>query len=195
VHLDFLRMAAGLPTFAHKWTVLAEYGRRPLLVRWLALTARFWVRVKGMQPGRLVREAMEANIALYLQHRDGDCWTARFLRCMVACDALSTQQVHACTTVQQVWDLPIDEAALRTCLDSLFDRVWACDASDPRVADGASVVAATYKQWVWGGAGARGASTAHPGSAWFHGETHADAVAGGRLPLAHCHWPQRKAGS
>ncbi len=30
-HIYFLRMAAGLPTFSHKGTVLAEYGRRPLL--------------------------------------------------------------------------------------------------------------------------------------------------------------------
>ena len=34
----------------------------PLLVKWLTLTARFWVRVRGMPPGRLVREALVASI-------------------------------------------------------------------------------------------------------------------------------------
>jgi hypothetical protein len=149
-HIDFLRMAAGLPTFSHKWTVLAEYGRRPLVVRWLALATRFWVRVRCMQPGRLVREALECNIALYLQHRGGDSWTACFMRCMVACGALAEQQLHACTTVQQVWGLPIHEHSIRASLATLFDQVWDSGAVDPRMADNTSVVAATYMHWVWG---------------------------------------------
>jgi len=149
-HVDFLRTAAGLPTSSHKWSVLAEYGRQPLLVRWLALTARFWGRVRLMPPGRLLREAMDSNIGLYLLARGGDSWTACFLRCLVKCGALSDQQLSACTTVQHVWDLPITEDVVRASLATLFDRVWSDATGDPRIADGASVVTATYSSWVRG---------------------------------------------
>jgi hypothetical protein len=60
---------AGLPSMSHKWTVLAEFGRQPLLVQWLALVGRFWQRVQQMEPGRLLREAVTANIDLHLRHR------------------------------------------------------------------------------------------------------------------------------
>jgi hypothetical protein len=149
-HIDFLRTAGGLPTFSHKWSVLAEYGRQPLLVRWLALTVRFWGRVRLMPPGRLLREAMDSNITLYLRARRGDSWTACFLRCLVKCGALSAQQLRACTTVQHVWDLPIDEGAVRASLATLFARVWEGTADDPRVANSDSVVASTYTRWVRG---------------------------------------------
>ena len=152
VHIDFLRAACSLPDCSHKWTVLAEYGRRPLLVRWLQLSARFWGRVRGMDEGRLVREAMTANIELFLQHRSQDCWVAQFLHCLVSLDCLSAHDVAACVTAEDVWDLTIEEEAVRLQLGEWCDALWAegSVAADPREADGAHVVATTYTQWVWG---------------------------------------------
>ncbi len=37
VHLDFLCETAGLGSMTHKWSLLAEFGRQPLLTQWLAL--------------------------------------------------------------------------------------------------------------------------------------------------------------
>ena len=125
VHIDCLRAACSLPDCSHKWTVLAEYGRRPLLVRWLQLSARFWGRVRGMDEGRLVREAMTANIELFLQHRSQDCWVAQFLHCLVSLDCLSAHDVAACVTAEDVWDLTIEEEAVRLQLGEWCDAVWA----------------------------------------------------------------------
>jgi len=137
----------------HKWSLLAEFGRQPLLVQWLALAGRLWQRVCGMEDGRLLREAMSANIALYLQHRTTPCWTADFLACLVACGALTAAQVAACTTVAHVWVLPVDEGVIRARMAIMFAAVWAgAGDGDPRTADSASVVAKTYVQWVRGGA-------------------------------------------
>ena len=165
-HIDFLRMAAGLPTFSHKWTVLAEYGRRPLLVKWLTLTARFWVRVKGLQPHRLLRQSLIANIELYLQHRQMDSWTGCFLRCLVGCRALTDAQLQACTTVQDVLALPIHDSTVCAALVEHFDGVWVGAATDPRTADSDAVVAATYTQWVRGGT-PRGPPPLHTASLGF----------------------------
>ncbi len=55
VHLDFLRSIAGMPLMSHKWTMLAELGRQPLLVQWLALRAGSGNECsKWTEPGRLL---------------------------------------------------------------------------------------------------------------------------------------------
>jgi len=152
VHVDFLRSACSLPDSSHKWTVLAEYGRHPLLVRWLALAARFWCRVREMDAGRLVKEAMAANISLFLHDRECACWVARFLHCLVSLDCIDVQAVAACTSVEGVWALPIEEEAVRNSLGAWCDGVWSQGAAAaPRDAAAGAVVASTYTQWVWGG--------------------------------------------
>ncbi len=63
VHINFLRGACSLPDCSHEWTVLAKYDRRARLVRWLSLAdCTLWLRVRKMELGRLVREAMKANM-------------------------------------------------------------------------------------------------------------------------------------
>jgi len=151
VHIDFLRQACSLPESSHKWTVLAEYGRRPLLVHWLLLAVRFWQGVKQMESGRLVREAMEANIGLFLLCRDGRCWVGQLLACLMAVGGLQPHLVAACMSAQDVWDLPFDEQSVATALGNWCDRVWEHDGVNPRTAESAHVVACTYTQWVWGG--------------------------------------------
>jgi len=151
VHLDFLRSMAGLPHMSHKWTVLAEFGRQPLLVQWLALAGRFWHRVRLMPPGRLLREAVTASIELWLQHREERSWVGDFLACLEAIGVLSTEQMSACGTVQCVWALPITEAGIQGKAVAHFAKVWANSAGDPRTAPSEAVVAATYVRWVRGG--------------------------------------------
>ena len=131
--------------------MLAEFGRQPLLVQWLALVGRFWQRVQQMEPGRLLREAVTANIDLYLRHREARCWVADFLGCLVHCGVLRAEQVQACSTAQQVWGLPVDEGGIRTRAGALFAGIWAEAAVDPRTAASDAVVASTYVRWVRGG--------------------------------------------
>jgi len=154
VHVDFLRHIGGLPSCTHKWTLLAELGRRPLQLRWMVLTARFWLRVRDMPRGRMVREAMEDNIRLYRQARNGDCWTACFLNALVECNALSLDQLTSCNSPADIWDLPIDEFGIRSQLTALYDTAWECTDTNPRTAESEAVTACTYKQWVRGGDGA-----------------------------------------
>jgi hypothetical protein len=105
-----------------------------------------------MDEGRLVREAMTANIELFLQHRSQDCWVAQFLHWLLSLDCLSAHDVAACVAAEDVWDLTIEEEAVRLQLGEWCDAVWAEGpvAADAREADGAHVVATTYTQWVWG---------------------------------------------
>jgi len=150
VHIDFLRCLGGLPPCSHKWSVLAEFGRRPLLLRWLVLSVRLWLKVKAMPPGRLLREAMNDNVQLFLSKKDGRCWTANLFRCLVQCGALSNGQVQSCRSAADVWSLPIEELGVRQQVSLHLDQLWAHVAPDPRSADSHSVFVSTYRQWVRG---------------------------------------------
>lgn len=146
VHIDFLRAIGGLPPTSQKWITLAEFGRKPLQLRWLALTSRFWGEVRGMEGGRLLRDAMDDNIRLFLHGRDGSSWTACFMRCMLALEVVSAAGLAACETVEDVWRLDITEDRVQTYGTRWYERLWreAAQHPNPRVAPEGMVHMSTY---------------------------------------------------
>ena len=152
VQIDFLRSIGGLPQTCKIWVMLAEFGRMPLQLRWLALASRFWRRCGAMQPGRLTRVAMEENIGLFLANKAGNSWVARFIRCMGVIGAVNASDVAACSTVDEVWQLSIVEADVRLKAAQWYGRVWAAGLQHPNpvTAPSDSVHISTYQHWVRG---------------------------------------------
>jgi hypothetical protein len=139
-------------------------GGRSALVRGSALSTCFWVRRPGMQPRRLVREALEPKFALLLQHPGGDTWTTG--RRHASCAASTEQQLQACARLCRRCDLPISKQMIDISLAALLDHVRNSGAADPCTADSTSVVAVGYTQWVRGSMPQGPASQCHAVLGW-----------------------------
>ena len=162
VHLDFLRRLGGLPTCSHRWITLAEFGRRPLLLRWAKLLARYWERLQqacctDVDPGDisaspLVIAAFKANIQLYLDDRNCACWAGELLRVMHALGVIVDPAT--CVTVDDVLGLSLTEQSAVARCDALVESWWqqhGASHADPRSASEADVCLSTYRRGVQGG--------------------------------------------
>ena len=163
VHIDFLRHLGGLPSTTPRWLVLAEFGRRPLLLRWLALAARWWERMKGMHAARedapsgdgligcaLTVDAFSESVRLFVEDPACGCWAAEFLRCM---RMLGVADATPCTSVAEVLALDITEESVRSAGVAAVNGWWVnagCEWVNPRTASGDRVWASTYRRWVQG---------------------------------------------
>ena len=162
VHLDFLRQVGGLPPCSQKWVTLAEFGRKPMIRKWLKCIARWWVRlVRGCgaaapsavsAPGApLSASAFKQNIELYLRARTCDGWAAQVLRCMALLGVITPAQLAACRTVQDVLRLDITPRTVVSRFDALIVEWWhnaGARHADPRTASKNDVCLSTYCQWV-----------------------------------------------
>jgi hypothetical protein len=165
-HGGFLRHLGGLPASTPKWLVLAEFGRQPLVLRWLTLTARWWERMVVLNAARqapvgegdspsgcsLTIDAWLESIGLFLDNPVGDSWASEFLRCM---HMLGVADARQCTSVTQVLALDITEESVRRAGEEGVRDWWqhaGGDHPDPRTVPGHDVWYSTYRQWVQGGA-------------------------------------------
>ena len=162
VHLDFLRQVGGLPPCSQKWVTLAEFGRKPLLHKWLKCIARWWARlVRGCVaaaastasfPGApLSIRAFKQNVSLFLHDRSCDGWAAQVLRCMATLGVITSAQLGACSTVHDVLQLDITPRTVVSRFDALIVQWWqnaGAQHADPRTASNNDVVCSTYCQWV-----------------------------------------------
>ena len=76
VHCSFLRLLAGLGKSVHKESLYKEFGRYPLMVQWLVLTARWWNTVLGKSQGCLALRALRDDVSLMLKQKQ--CWSRQF---------------------------------------------------------------------------------------------------------------------
>jgi hypothetical protein len=162
VHLDFLRQVGGLPPCSQKWVTLAEFGRKPMIRKWLKGIARWWARlVKGCDassalavpaPGApLSPRAFRQNVQLYLRDRDCAGWAAQVLRCMARLGVITAAQLQACSSVQDVLRLAITPRTVVSRFDVLIVEWWhnaGAQHADPRSATHNDVCCSTYCQWV-----------------------------------------------
>jgi hypothetical protein len=159
VHLDFLRQVAGLPSFSHTWVTLAEFGRQPMLVRWLKLATRLWERLRlaltadehdELLASPISVKAFEQSIKLFLADPLGGSWAAEFLCCM---HHLGVADPYGCLTVRDVLDLSITEQRVVDACNALIESWWlkaGAEHVDPRSASSDAVYCSTYRQWVRG---------------------------------------------
>jgi len=168
LHIQFLRAVGGLPASSHKLSVLAEFGRTPLMHRMVRDAAAFWEDTGKLPPERLRRVAMEDSTQLWLCNRRTRCWAGDFLACMQEAGVVSAERLGACTMVQQVWALGITRRSVVTALAAMSAREWASLSVDPRTTPATDPphtsehndssradtgrVARTYACWVHAGA-------------------------------------------
>ena len=168
LHMKFLRAVGGLPQSSHKLSVLAEFGRIPLMHRVVRDAAAFWEITRRLPPGRLRRAAMEDSIQLWLHNRRTSCWAGHLLACMQTAGVVTAAQLNACTTVHEVWALGITRRSVVTTLAAASAQVWAGMPADPRAIPATDPtpaphhgprsradtgrVACTYASWVRAGA-------------------------------------------
>jgi len=156
VQLDFIRYISGLPPCSPKWITLAEFGRRPMLLRWLELTADWWQRLQhthsvGAGGCMLTVAAFAESVQAFLDDPSQGGWAADFLRCMQWLGVVDDPS--ACTTLRQVLDLNITELAVKSAGEALTASWWAQHGAlhaDPRTAASEHVWHSTYCQWVLG---------------------------------------------
>ena len=156
-------IAYHLPITCHKWVTLAKFGRGPLLLRWVKLLARYWERLQqacctDVDPddiiaSPLVIAAFKANIQLYLDDRDCECWAGELLRVMLH-EALGVIVDPAtCASVDDVLGLGLTEQAAVARGVALIESWWqqhGASHADPR-SSSEDVCCSTYRQRVQGG--------------------------------------------
>jgi hypothetical protein len=162
VYRDFLRLMAGVGKRVNKHLLLQDFGRMPLLWRWVALATRLWCKlVSAPHADKLSAKAMREDVRLMLRGCK-DCWVYKWL------DTLSSIGVvdrhvwsptrQSCPTVQAVISLAITEKAVKEVLQSRFVQVLADAQADtsmsymadtaPRLAASEQVQLQTYVSWV-----------------------------------------------
>ena len=172
VHLDYLRHIGGLPSCSQRWITLAEFDRKPLVVRWLALAARLWERLSCMRSrhrtyhnmlqlglgdepmpegSALTVTVFEESIQMFVDDPTSSCWAAQFLRCMRQLGVVD--DLSAYSTVDGWLEADVTEAAVKVACDQMIESWWVqagANQPDPSVAGSDDVWCSTYRQWVQG---------------------------------------------
>jgi hypothetical protein len=152
VHLDFLRQLGGLPSSSSCWVTQAEFGRQPLLLRWLRLAARFLDKALSAE-GTIMHEALVDNVQLWLDGDEG-CWFAQLHAAAVALGVpgVTAGDAQQLTSVEAALQLPISESTFETAGDTFLRGFWGVEMADADPTQvQAGVAACTYRQWVVGG--------------------------------------------
>jgi hypothetical protein len=152
VHYDFLRQLGGLPPSCHRWVLQAEFGRQPLLLRWLRLAARFYDRVVEAE-GSMMHAALSESVEFWRQGDKG-CWFAQLHAAALALGVpgVSAGDAQQCPSVAAALELPICEKAFEDAGAVFVRAFWRGEAAaaEPAAASSAQVVPSTYRQWVRG---------------------------------------------
>ena len=153
VHTDFLRQISGMPQFVHKMSLYREFGRRPLMVQWLVLAARWWNNLATKEEDSIGFIAWCANLRMMiLQQGKFPIWSTLFLKAMHKIGVLRHE-----VWLQECLKHPIDIAQLhfdesevkQAATRFLSTEKWRQTRGvDPRTAPSDVVTWATYEQWM-----------------------------------------------
>jgi hypothetical protein len=91
----------------------------------------------GSKGSRVLKQAVNANIALFLGGDGAKCWVTQFLLSTTVTHStmcningpnilgvLALEQVGACACVAGVWALPVDEKCVEQAAACCSDRLW-----------------------------------------------------------------------
>jgi hypothetical protein len=156
VHVDFLRMMAGVGRTVKHHLLLADFMRYPIMWHWVVLAVRWWLRLTGdSHRDSLAAAALRDNVRLMLAGCK-ECWAFRLLDTLSTLGVVLRQAWMPSTgmvpAVQQVLQLNIAEKDVLSALQHKFDSVLVGAQGGPSPRDPAcpssSIMVSTYLAWV-----------------------------------------------
>jgi hypothetical protein len=156
VHVDFLRVMAGVGRTVKHHLLLADFMRYPVMWHWVILALRWWQQLTGVGHGdSLAAAALRDNVRLMLAGCKR-CWTFQLLDTLSALGVVPRQawmpSAGVVPMVQQVLQLDISEEDVLDALQLKFDSVLTDAQHGPSPRDPAcpssSIMVSTYLAWV-----------------------------------------------
>ena len=127
VHINFLRIMAGVGNGADKVMLMREFGRYPVMWHWVALATRFWIRAIKMGSQKLVCKTLRADIELMLTGCK-KCWSYYLLQSLTIIGVVQASDWSpggtGNVTVDSIMALDIQEKVVRESLKQMFDKCW-----------------------------------------------------------------------
>lgn len=155
VQIEFLRLISKAPKNTHIPTLYREYGRYPLVIRWIKYAARWWKHIReDSEPGTtLAYETLCSNVQLMI---DGcnSCWAYKFF-CALDCFGILESEYKVAylrrnrvAPAEVVTGLVLDPDRVEDAGKAFYDREWVDCGDDPATAGSTEVVMSTHKHWV-----------------------------------------------
>ena len=146
VQLLFLRMISGCKKSTCRWSLLREYGLWPVQLRWICLCVRFWN--KALKARNLDSTMMKSDILLFQRGCD-DCWSAKFLRCMLQLRLVDATSFSALRRMplEALTRLFFCETAVHAACAKIYEGIWSKDFVDPRAAPSRGAALNKYLAW------------------------------------------------
>ena len=167
VHLDFLRIMAGVGRQVKRELLLWEFMRYPIMWHWVRLVARFWQKIRASDAAySILSKAWQGDIMLMLQGCR-DCWVYKVLDTMSTLGVVDRNLWHCQgnqpRTMHDVMAIQLDEEEVHVALQAKWKAGMAhyvalhLDPRSPECTSG-DIMAATYVAWVRKGADVFGCS-------------------------------------
>jgi hypothetical protein len=88
---------------------MEETGRLPIMVFWMKQALKFWNKINGRSNGDLVKMALHADVARFLDNNSKSCWASLFVKCLRDVGAVQTfDEVRNASTGSLInFDVPI----------------------------------------------------------------------------------------
>jgi hypothetical protein len=155
VHTDFLRQISGMPKHVHKASLYREFGRKPLMVQWLVLAARWWNNLASKEEDSIGYKAFRDNVGMMtVQRGDSPIWSTLFLKAMYRIGVLKHEvwRQEWFTSPVDIFNLSFDEVEVQEAATKLLmtNKWQMARGVDPKSASHTEVFWATYEQWVTG---------------------------------------------
>ena len=145
----FLRSITGAHRSTSRWTLLNEFGLRPVQVKWAKLCARWWNNCVGGINGQLMQRIMKQDIGLFQKGHD-KCWVAKFLTCMGRLNLLGGKSVGQtrASPIEEVLALKFSESAVEEAFRNHYETHFLkATELDPRNAPSIGLAQVKHTQW------------------------------------------------
>jgi hypothetical protein len=159
VHIDFLRIMAGVGRKVKHELLLHDFQRHPVMWRWVSLAVRLWEKLSDPEEaGKLSATALRGDVKLMLQGCR-DCWSFKLLDTLSDIGVLERTawqpQQLSCPTVTAVLNLNFTEKQVKKVLQERWVAQLTSHRPTQQGADAVShqapadaVMMQTYMAWV-----------------------------------------------
>jgi hypothetical protein len=134
VHIDFMRIMAGVGRRVKHQLLLHDFARYPIMYHWVALASRWWCSLMAPdQQDKLAARALRSDV-WFMRAGCTDCWAFKFLDTLSELNVVDRHRwdssVNPAVTVEQVLQITVCEKQVKRALRERFDGLLSSALSD-----------------------------------------------------------------